>query len=241
MRFLYNNLLDDATLSTNGSLPGFDVENLQDTRLSRTYRSIGTSATITIDLGSAQAVDTIAIGGHNIAAMSLTLEANSSNSWTSPPFSRTVTLTTRMGYDNFSAETYRYWRVVVNDPGSPLGAVEIGRIGLGEGFDGPVMDRDLRLPRSTTTERELSRTRQSYVNEGIRFRAATVTFPFITAAQKAEFDAMFEVADVKPVFIDVPELSGEEALYAVLSDTFNYTYRFGTDRFSMALSFEEVF
>jgi hypothetical protein len=241
VRFLYNNLLDDADLSNDGTPPGFGLDNLKDTRLSRTYRAIATSDNIVIDLGSAQEVDTFAMAGHNIEALEVTLEANSSDSWTSPPFSRTVTLTARMGYDYFTAETYRYWRVVIDDPGNSLGAIEVGRIGIGVGFDGPAMDPDITLPRETTTNRALSRTRQSYVNEGIRYRAARVTFPFITTAQKASFDEMFEIADVQPVFIDLPELSDEEAMYANLSESFDYSYRFGTDRFSMALTFEEVF
>ncbi len=241
MRFLYNNLLDSATLSNDGTIPGFGLANLQDPRLSRVYRSLSTADNIVIDLGAATAIDTFTLAAHNIASREVTLEANATDSWATPAFSLVVGINERMGYEVFTAETHRYWRVVIDDPTNTLGQIQIGRIGIGAGFDGPLMELDMSIPTRSTTERSLSRTRQSYANEGKRYRAATVTFPFITEAQKASFDEMFEFSDTLPVFVDLPELSAEQAMYANLSGSFDYGYRFGVYRFSLSLNLEEVF
>ena len=240
MRFLYDTYVDDATLSSGGAIPGFSLANLQDPQLSRRYRSISTNDAIVIDLGSARAVDSFALAQHNISTQEVTLQANSTDDWAAPPFDEVIEVNTRMGYAIFNAQTYRYWRVVVNDPGSELGQVEISRVALGESFIGPAIDLDAQIPRRSTSVRAFSRSRQAYINEGKRYRAGSVNFGFITEDEKNDFADMFEFTDRGPIFIDF-QLPSEQALYAVVSGSFELSYNFGGRFFTMALDFEEVF
>ena len=240
MRFLYDNYVDTATLSSGGAIPGFGLANLQDSRLSRRYRAISTNDAIVIDLGSARHVDSFALAQHNISTQEVQLQANSANDWASPPFDETISINSRMGYAMFTAQTYRYWRVVVDDPANLLGQIEIGRIALGVSFVGPAIGLDAQIPRRSTSARAFSRSRQTYVNEGKRYRAGSVNFGFITDAEKNKFAEMFEFTDRGPIFIDF-QLPSEQALYAVVSGEFALSYNFTGRFFTMALEFEEVF
>lgn len=241
MRFLYDNYVDTATLSNDGTIPGFGLANLQDTRLSRRYRSISTSDAIVVDLGSARTVDSFALAQHNIASQEVTLEASDvSNNWAAAPFSEVYGVNTRMGYVMFAEQTYRYWRIVISDPLNALGQIEIGRIALGMSFIGPAIGLDAQIPRRSTSVRTLSRTRQSYTNEGKRYRAGSVNFGFIDDDEKNHFASMFEYTDMGPIFIDF-QLPSEQALYAIVSGDFELGYNFPGRFFTMALEFEEVF
>lgn len=237
MRFLYNNLADSATITSGATVPNFPVENLQDMRLSRAYRSTGNSDDILVDFGTAQAVDTFALGAHNIST-TVTLQANTTDSWGAPPFTRTVTLQAGTSYDTFDEETYRWWRVVI--PTQPH-QVQIGRLALGVGFAAPAISTDVTIPRQTTTTRGFSRSRQLYVNEGVRYRGASVNFGYITDAEKTAFAQMFEYSDTQPVFVDFSELPGETPAYVAVSGSFNLAYTFMGRHWTMAFTFEEVF
>jgi len=241
MRFLYNNLLDSATVTSDGAIPGFALANLQDTRLSRVYRSIGTADNIVIDLGSAVPVDTFTLARHNITTESIILQANAVNDWAAPAYEREVYINSYMAYDRFDEETYRYWRVVINDPANALGQIEIGRIGIGVGFEGPPIATDATIPIRSTTSRGFSRSRQAYYNEGVRYRAGSINFGFITAEEKQIFTDMFAYTDTQPIFIEFSQLPDEQAIYANVSLEFDFAYNFLGRFFTLVLEFEEVF
>ncbi len=89
-----------------------------------------TSVTLVCDLGGATAISAFVLGDHNLTdTATITLEANATNSWGSPAYSQAVTrLELAYLYLN---ETYRYWRVVIDDASNATGYVEIGILYLG--------------------------------------------------------------------------------------------------------------
>jgi hypothetical protein len=120
-----DNEVPNATLAlgTGSTAVGYALSALGDGSLSDGWGStVATLNTILMDFGGAtKALKWISFHNHNFdAGLTITIEANSSNSWTSPPFSATVTVPTvradGRGQDFVwlnagQATGYRWWRV----------------------------------------------------------------------------------------------------------------------------------
>jgi len=90
-----------------------------------------TSVNIVCDLGAATAITAFVCGDHNLTdTATITLEANPTDSWGSPAYSQAVTLLD-LAY-LYLNETYRYWRIVIDDASNATGYLEIGLLYLGD-------------------------------------------------------------------------------------------------------------
>lgn len=112
----------------------YGAKNLLDRNPMTTWRTDGyTTATLTIDLGSAQTPTAALLQRHNLTpSATVKLQGNSSNVWTSPAFDYTfATITDALIYYFTAAETYQYWRWDFSDATNPDGYIEIALMFLG--------------------------------------------------------------------------------------------------------------
>ncbi len=205
MQILYENNIEDATIDSSSENPDYDFDTaLNDTRLSRTGRTTGVSSqwvkfsfTGTID------VTYICILGANITSgATVTIEANSSDSWGSPAFSQALTYYDGVYITNFTQETYQYWRLTIDDGSNTDGYIEIGFIFLGESLAMPPMLRNQKLPRTTTSTNQKSMRGQLYGNREIILRSASINFAqAITNSYKTNIDTFFETVETIQPFI----------------------------------------
>ena len=183
MRIAYANLIDAGSAPT--ALTAdllYPVENMQNQRLAKRWRSTDPSAqTIVVNLGSAQAVDTVAILGHNLSgSAAVTIEAHTSDSWGTPALSA-ITLVYNAGAILkylAAAQTFQYWRFILDDPTNTDGYVEVGRPWLGEylAIDPSSLDAfTVTKKRSDTVT--YGRDRQKYATEGVGWRNFNLSFP----------------------------------------------------------------
>ncbi len=114
----------------------FGPAGLHDLNRDTVFRSGGLDGPnwIKADLGSAKRVRAVFVMDHNISpTATLTLQANSTDSWASPPYEQSLTHgKTRLGL--FLDRTYRYWRLVIQDQTNPDGLIEIGEWFVGDGL-----------------------------------------------------------------------------------------------------------
>lgn len=140
--FMYNNLVDSATLTESSEASGFPAENVQHLFRTKVWRtSGGGTENLVIDHGSAKAVNCVALTNYNwtSAPTTLNLEFSTDNTWT-PPDGGSESLTwaaaTTANYNKativktFTSKTYRYNRLNVVH-GSDF---DLGRMFLGEHF-----------------------------------------------------------------------------------------------------------
>lgn len=182
MRIAYTNLIDSGsapTTLTEDLL--YPEENLQDQRLASKWRSTDASAqTIVCNLGSAQAVNTIAVLGHNLSgSASITIEAATADSWASAPWSTSLTYATGAILKYLSAsQTYQYWRFTLDDATNSDGYVEAGRVWLGTYLE---LDPSSLLNFTVTKRRSdtvvYGRDRQKYATQGVGWREFNLSFP----------------------------------------------------------------
>ena len=149
---------------------GFD-DSADDTG-ALTYTSdnlrIHTSEVLVADLGSAMEIKGFAIKNHNFQSGAiLKIQGHTSSSFASPSFSLTVTITDDLIMEYFSsAQTYRYWRIYIEDVTNPDGYIEIGRPFLGSYFS-PVIEarRDYNEEYEDNSKKLFSEGGQISVNE----------------------------------------------------------------------------
>lgn len=137
LKFFYNNLVDTATITASTENLNFPKTNLVDPRRSKVFRSTTNSDNLVFDFGSAKDIDTIFVVDNprsSFTLTSLSLDLNSTNSWGSPPFTQSVTLsnTFGVGYSIFSQQSYRYARVNL---ASTAGYCELPKIFIGKSLD----------------------------------------------------------------------------------------------------------
>lgn len=128
--------LKGATLTLSGSWAedaDFPKANLACQRISkRAGFDTAKSGEIVIDLGQAGQASVIALMNHNLTSgASVSIQGNSSDLWTAPPFSQSLSFRALDMYDIFTAETWRYWRLVVDDSTRPVADIRIGELILG--------------------------------------------------------------------------------------------------------------
>jgi len=118
---------DYATIGVNTGTedPDYPAAYLADGRPGRPAKLTTTSGSWVFAFGAAQRIDLVALGAHNLTAV--TLEGNATNAWGAPSFSAALTipavtadghsvnawrdLTTASGY---SSGGFQYWRLVVS-------------------------------------------------------------------------------------------------------------------------------
>jgi hypothetical protein len=191
MFILYDNLLDDATLTIPDENLYYGADNLQDTRLSKYYRSNTLSSNIVIDLGSAKQVTSFFVVDHTFTSSAVVkIQANTTDSWTTPAFELTLSITDYILYDFSFDETYQFWRLEFADPTNPE-FVRIGRIMLGVPLSGLYMEPDQVFSVKTTTETATNRTGQTFVKKGYAYKNNTINIKNISHDKEAEIYAMF--------------------------------------------------
>jgi len=201
VRILYNSDTWDAgTITSSSEVTGLEDDNAVQGFVGKPWRATGDSSEYwRVDLGSATNLTCFGIFGHNFtSSATVKLQANTSNSFGSPPFDQTLTIATdsdgvvlpRLVF--FLNQTYRWWNIDVADASNPDGYLEAGRIIAGQHWE----------PTRTITDgfnmrrRDLSAGERTpgvgwYKRERKRARTANVGFELFDRAQHEKFDTVF--------------------------------------------------
>ena len=199
--FYSDNLIDSATISASSENLLFPKSNLTDFRRSKVFRSTSNSDSLVFDFGSVKSLDSIIIVDEprkGFGVTSLTIQLNSTNTWTSPAFSQVLTINSTHGYAfaDFSVQSFRYARLVMT---SSLGYCELSNLfmgqklsfasGLGIDFGWTYQDKDLSIIKE-------NRYGQKFTD--IISRQRVLNFA-INSMNKDELDQVLKIYDDKGV------------------------------------------
>ena len=249
MRALWNNEIIDATLTPSTENPNFEVENIQDTRLSRYFRTVLDAAQdIVIDAGGSTTASYFAILNHNLSSgATIKLQGNNTDAWGAPAFDEALTWNVDMIVFNFTEVSYNFWRLYIDDPANPDNYIKIGHLYLGTFLQMPYMKVDQVLTVKTMSKVKISESGQAYGDEKYSFRNPKINFPRISQTQRLAIQAMFDtVKNVRPfiLLIWANELDFEKAVYCVIDQDKltwkrqdNVSYKFD----SISIKFMECF
>ncbi len=252
-RILWDNLWDDATLSASSENSEFPATNTQHRWHTRTWRSSGESgtlsgATITADLGDAKDIKAFVIKNHNFSMLEsgdeLRIQANDADAWGAPALDEVLEVTENQIVKFWeTAQSYRFWRIVMTDIMNADNYLEIGRIYLGGFFEFAY-----HFKTKTRTFNDLSSVKRStggQISSDQKSRYRTWVYDF-DAVKKEEIDDLWEIWEEiglsKDYFIcEDPE---ETDLYLYVfyvenQDTWNFPPR-TRDIFRFTISVEEL-
>ena len=136
MRILFHNDWDLGTLTESQEDASYPVENTQDIRLVKTWRtSTASASTIVLDAGagSTYTCDCCAILNHNFTASAgIFIQASTAATWATAALSAEVAYRADTMVLFFTNTTgYRYWRFSFDELTLAAGYYEIGRLFLG--------------------------------------------------------------------------------------------------------------
>ncbi len=217
MQFLYDNLLDSATLTASSSATGFPANNLKNPFRTKVWRTAGATAgtaNLVINHGSAKAVTCIALTGYTwtSAPGTLNLEFNATDSWGAPSATETLTWAATPTTNGnkatiikiFASKSYQYNRLnVVYSPGAVPTDWDLGRIFVGTYFQ-PTYNYDPQPKIDMGDESIGSKTigGQKHFDEIEKFRPVSFSCTVISQAQWELFQTMINTVGIsKSLFV----------------------------------------
>lgn len=214
LKFFVTNLIDGSTVILTSNVTNQKpLVNLQHVSKGKVWRGAGTSAIITIDLGSAKAVDALLLTRENFTADATIEWRYSSDNFSSEDVQAgllTVGAKPR-GFDLVfpllldAPVSRRYWRLIINDASNPDGYLQIGRLYIGPRTDftaGLAHPLKFRLVDSSLSERNAAGDPLRYKRAKWR-RTSFSLSPFTDAveAHKTFWDLVMKVGLSTDFFI----------------------------------------
>lgn len=250
MRVSYNNYIDILPASSLTALTettNYPVINVQDQRLSQEYRSTAvTSQTIIIDLGAATSISTAAIISHNYtSSVSITVDANTTNSWVSPATTKTIIYNIGMLLNFFTPISYRWWRFTINDTTNTNGYLKIGRLWLGDYITiDPSSLIDFNVTKKRSDRVVHGRGQQKFASKGIGWKEFSFSFPSSNYTMVDSISTMYDTVGNHSSFIfcnfDTSRNLNNlvEPVYCSLQDTISFTHE-ENRKYNYQLRFQE--
>jgi hypothetical protein len=221
VKFLQTNLIDSASLTGSTEESAYPAANVQDSILASVWRTTGvTSENLVINLGTAQSADIVFLGNHNLtSSATITLQANSSDSWGAPPFSESLTWESGVINKAFTSASYQYWRILIADATNTDGYLKLGGVGLGAAYAPPGIGTTYQVENRSTARKYTTETGQNYGSDGVFLRQVNVQIPYVTQAERVEMETCFFAKDwYKPFYVQYNETCiSEGAMYATLN------------------------
>jgi len=121
-----------SDLTASSEAAEYPATNSQALSVEDTWRSTGLTEWLKADLSEAREVKGVALVSHNLTeAATVNIEANNSDSWGAPPFSMNLPVAGTSLVATFD-QTYRWWRLTIDDPTNADGYVEAAIWHLGQ-------------------------------------------------------------------------------------------------------------
>lgn len=215
-KFYFNNLALDAVLTPETENAQFPVENIQDARRTKVFRSTTNSDYIYFDFGSAEPVDSCFLVGHTLDGLgfsgSATLELNNVATWTSGAIA-TITLTldtaNNLAFGELVASVNaRYAKLILN---STLGYCEVSKIFIGVG-ENLGTENDISYPLNVTFANNSTIQKNRYgqrfvdeINEQKKFSGDLKTMT--NAEVEVIHDLARQNSNTKPFFLRISNVN----------------------------------
>lgn len=133
--FYANNLVDQATITASSTNAQFPVSNLKDPRRTKVFRSTSNTTSVVFDLMETSDIDAFILVSNPILGFgfsTVTIEANGTDSWSSPAFTTSFSFSTKHGIGIKDLDAVISYRFVRFSFTSTLGFVEVANVFIGK-------------------------------------------------------------------------------------------------------------
>ena len=215
----WNNLVESATLTAGSADGSYPVTNIQKIPTTSEWRTASgtTTSNVVIDLGSAQTVEHMFLIGSALEGLnftSITLEANTSDSWGAPAYSSgaITSFPENLLYLATGTQSYRYWRVVITNGAGGATFTGFSNLFLGEALSltNNNIDTSWSLSQNERADVSTGLYGQRFIttyNKQNEFKG--LSFQLLTKDELDTVEAMFENRGVdKPIFFMLDSSEG---------------------------------
>jgi len=235
MIIAYKNKIDNITASSEN--PSYPIINALNVHLSKYWKSVGNNEWVKISYDSATNVDSVFIGGSNVTT-NIILEGNDTDSWSSPSFTTTLIKDDGIQYKTEIGESYKYWRLVIND--STIDVIKIGNIMFDDNhlFANPLYS--FNENRIDTSVIDYSASGQTYGDIGYIYRVLEMNYPII---DKDEKDLLIDIMETTHKVVPIYVLFNNDypPLYCVIAEDIVYTHLKKLNMWTCKMILREVF
>ena len=197
MRLIYHNDWDLGTLTESQEDSSYPVENTQDIRLVKTWRtSTASASTIVIDAGtgSTYTCNCCAILNHNFTASAgIFIQASTAATWATAALSAEVTYRADTMVLFFTNTTgYRYWRFSFDELTNSDTYYEVGRLFLGTYVQvSPASLVEFPVKHVRNDRTVFSKSNQLYGDQGVGWKELHYKFPRSSNSAKTLIETMW--------------------------------------------------
>lgn len=205
------NLLEQSVLTASSENALFPVENIQDYRRTKVFRSTSNSDSVIFDFGETSDIDTIFILSDKRSGFgfnTVTVQFNGTANFTSPAFSQSMTFSElhSLGHLEITKVSYRFARIVMT---STLGYCELGKVYFGTKaelnsqikFGWNLKDEELSLKSS-------NRYGQIFTDVITRQKKINFAFSYLNKDQLAVLNEILDDSgETKPVWVKIGDAS----------------------------------
>lgn len=238
MIIAYDNKYSTATLTATNENPVYPIENTQDIRLSRLFKTIAGSSVITVNLGSELPVSAVFIANHDIlTGATVTIKGHTSADFTTPDYSSTITWRAGMMYKLITGTSKQFWQIsITNSANFKIGGLFFGTYTTISNTFSHVLTESM----IDTTKNYTSLSGQVYTDVGYEYKTYDLNFPKLQVTDKTAIQAIKTAVRKRPVYVMLDE-SGTtefEPLYCTIDDM-NYS-RVYTDFYTASMKLTEA-
>lgn len=243
MKLTYQNHVDDYELTASESLNGYSVSNLQDPHLSKVWYVLNTTGWFQLDSITGLSPKSVFVAGTNLTDTAVVkIQGNDTDVWTSPSVDETLVRVNDIYQLWGTLESYRYWRVSIEDTANS--SLRVGRWWIGDVVEiyGPSLTFTEKYINNSQTF--ISRSGQSYGNERYSFYAYEMGYPLL---DNTERQAIKDFADYvkksKQFFTSFADKDDCTLgpFYMIQTKDLEFVHLKTLDLWSTAMSFQQTF
>ena len=238
MIIAYDNKYSTALLTATNENPVYPIENTQDTRLSRLFKTIDTTSTIVVNLGSSLPVSAVFIANHNlIAGATITIKGHTTSDFTTPDYSSTITWRAGMMYKLITGQSKQFWQIgITNSVPFQIGGLFFGTYTTITNTFSHVLSENA----IDTTRVFTSLSGQIYTDVGYQYKEYSLNFPYFKIADKTAMNTIMTATRKRPVYVMLDEsgVTEFEPLYCTIDDlTYSRVYN---DFYTTSMTLKEA-
>ena len=227
----YNQLSSDVSFTPSSVNLDYPIENIYDTYGSIVFKFTGyADENIVINKTDYFDFNSIGIYNHNLTSgATITLQANTSDSWGSPPYSVTLTWRDELVYDFVTAvaaaSNYDYVRIRFQDSGNTE-PIQIGYIMLGDYVQMPGFTSDVNIIVETVETAYITGSGQAGGEKKYDFRQITINMADFSNTQRQTISDIITTNGASVPVVGVlweSDFTKELPLFAVMEPTKSFT------------------
>lgn len=165
----------------------------------------------------------------------ITVEANATNNWSTPAFSTTLTFDNKneVALKFFTPQSYRYWRLVIEDGHNAYGYVELGQCLIGKASDEIIHPAlGFKFQQIDTSDVVKNKTLQSFVTNNPKMKVLEFGLDDLSLSETEALLEIFNTSGVSiPVYVSLDETeslftSGFCGVYGRIQQSLTLNHRF---------------